>query len=249
MEDDGPMTFVAITTSLVPASEKGPERAQLNAAYLHALQAAGGVPIMVPPQIQPAQLNEILGAVRAVLLTGGGDIEPWRYGDTEVHPEVHGVSPQRDSLEVEVTLRALEQKLPMLAICRGMQVLNVALGGSLHQHLPDSHGERVNHTQTQRGAGRDEATHAIEVTTGSLLAGVIGAGRRMVNSMHHQGLKTVAPGLVVTAVAEDGGVEAVEGPSLGAFVLGVQWHPEELVRHSAEARALFAALIAAAGRG
>jgi putative glutamine amidotransferase len=243
------MTFVAITAGLAPASEKGPERAQLNAAYLHALQAAGGVPIMVPPQIQPAQLDEILGAVRAVLLTGGGDIEPWRYGDTERHPRLRGESKQRDSVEIELTHRALERKLPILAICRGMQVLNVALGGSLHQHLPDSHGDRVNHTQTHQGAGRDEATHAVEVTPDSLLASVMGAGRRMVNSMHHQGLKTLAPGLVVSATAEDGVVEAVEGPSIGAFVLGVQWHPEELAGHSAEARALFNALIAAAGRG
>jgi putative glutamine amidotransferase len=239
------MAYIGVTTS-ISTGTSGPERAQLNTGYLDALQRAGAVPVLIPPQLKGDALARLLGGIDGLLLTGGGDVEPGLYGEKTTHPSVAGVSRKRDSLELSVVQWALANQLPTLAICRGMQVLNVSLGGSLFQHVPAHFGEDVIHDQVAAGFGREEATHSVDVREGTLLANLLGAGRLMVNSMHHQALRAVGTHLVVAARSPDGLVEAVEAPGLGRFVLGVQWHPEEMVARSYESRALFEALVRAA---
>ncbi|MFN0147032.1 MAG: gamma-glutamyl-gamma-aminobutyrate hydrolase family protein [Dehalococcoidia bacterium] len=241
------MAFIGVTMSISRGAQgAGPERAHLNSAYLDTLQAAGGVPVLLPPQLRADQLGQLLSGVDGLLLTGGGDVDPFLYGDRTSHPAIAGVSRQRDTLEMNVIQWALAEQVPMLAICRGMQVLNVSLGGSLHQHVPEHYGEDVVHDQVAAGLARSEASHSVEVREGSLLASLVGAGRLMVNSMHHQAVRAVGTHLVISARSPDGLIEAVEAPSLGRFVLGVEWHPEEMAATNPEARALFEGLVAAA---
>jgi putative glutamine amidotransferase len=154
------------------------------------------------------------------------------------------VSEARDALEIELTMHALSADLPLLAICRGVQVLNVALGGSLHQDIPTDPGSPIAHSQNDP---RHVPTHSVKVDAGTKLAGVLGTHTLDVNSFHHQAIKAIGRGLVATATAPDGIVEGVEGTD-ERFVIGVQWHPEDLVGHDPAAARLFAALVAAAQR-
>ncbi len=236
------MTFIGVTTGLGAGS--GPERATLNTAYIEAVQQAGGVPVLLPPQLGAREFADLAANLDGLLLTGGGDVDPALYNE-KPHREAVGISPRRDTFETDALRWALGGHRPVFAICRGMQVLNVALGGSLYQHLPDLFGDVVCHQQTAAGYGRDEPTHPVDVRGGSLLANIIGSGSVGVNSMHHQGIRAAGSHLVITARAPDGVIEAVEAPALGPFVLGVQWHPEEMLAASVAARTLFAAFIEA----
>ncbi|MGI8927828.1 MAG: gamma-glutamyl-gamma-aminobutyrate hydrolase family protein [Tepidiformaceae bacterium] len=234
--------LIAVTTSIAAATPRAPERAQLNASYLHAVQRAGGVPIMVPPFLSPEALAAILAVARGLILTGGGDVSPALYGE-EPHPATAGASDARDSVELECIRHAIETGMPVLAICRGMQVLNVAFGGSLVQDIPTALPEALPHGQAE---AREVPTHEVVAAPGSRLAGVLGAATLSVNSLHHQSVRDIGKGLEVVARAPDGVIEAMEMPAREAFLLAVQWHPEELAPHSAPARHLFAALVAAA---
>jgi putative glutamine amidotransferase len=177
-----------------------------------------------------------------LLLTGGGDIEPGRYGQTP-HATVYDVSSERDALELWATREALARRRPVLAICRGLQVLNVALGGTLVQDIPDEVGRTIAHSQP---TPRQQATHTVKVDHGSRLADILGAVEVEVNSFHHQAVKDLGTGLRTVATAPDGVVEGLELPDAEPLVVGVQWHPEELVAHDDAARNLFAALVRAA---
>jgi putative glutamine amidotransferase len=235
--------LVGVTTSVT--TDGTPERAYTNAAYIRAVQRAGGVPVLLPPQLDAASLEALWSRLDGLLLTGGGDVDPARFGE-ERHPAVYDVSAARDELELTVTERALEDDVPVLAICRGIQVLNVALGGSLHQDIPTDLPGALTHSQKEP---RDRATHPVEVTAeGTQLAAILGRPEVDVNSMHHQAIKTLGSGLREAARAPDGVIEAVELPGDERFVVGVQWHPEELVGHDEAARRLFAALVEAARR-
>ena len=238
------MAFIGLTTGVTERG--GVERMALNAAYLEAVQMAGAVPVILPPQLGPHQFADLAANLDGLILTGGGDVDPARYNE-KPHRETTGVSQKRDEFEVAALRWALGEHRPVLAICRGMQIMNVALGGSLYQHVPESFGDAINHSQAGAGFPRCEATHAVEVRGGSLLANIIGSGSVGVNSMHHQSVRAAGSHLVITARAPDGVIEAVEGPSLGAFVLGVQWHPEEMIAGSGAARSLFIAFVNACG--
>jgi putative glutamine amidotransferase len=221
-----------------------PERAYVNLAYLRAVEQAGGIPVPLPPGLAPPTREALWRRLDALVLTGGGDVDPARFGEAP-HATVYDVSPARDDLELALTARALAEQRPVLAICRGVQVLNVALGGTLHQHLADEPGGPIVHAQTEP---RQQPTHPVKVAVeGTRLGRIVGTDELAVNSMHHQGLKRLGRGLREVAWAPDGVVEAVEMDG-DAFVVGVQWHPEELVGHDATARALFAAVVAAARR-
>ena len=235
------MAFIGVTTSA--ASTGGTPRVHLNTAYLHALQAAGGIPVLLPPFLEQSALDALLENLDGVMLTGGGDVDPSRYGE-KPHPQAVGISAPRDTLEAQVTLWALANRKPLFAICRGMQVLNVVLGGSLFQHIPEHFGDAIAHSQTDAGFRRDEQTHSVDVRGGSLLANLIGAGSVGVNSMHHQAIRRAGNHLLVSARAPDGVIEAVEAPSLAPFVVGVQWHPEELAAAHESAANLFRAFVA-----
>jgi putative glutamine amidotransferase len=233
--------FIGLTTSASVGAY--PERAYTNAAYIDAVQGAGGVPVLLPPQLSGVARDALWSWLDALILTGGGDIDPVRYGQAP-HPTVYEVSTARDDLELDLTRRALAEDVPLLAICRGIQVLNVALGGTLVQDIPSATGTLVQHSQKDR---RHVATHAVKVEAGSRLAEVLGAVALEVNSLHHQSVDAPGDGVRVVAHAPDGIAEGIEVPG-HPFAVAVQWHPEELVAHDAAARSLFRAVVDAASR-
>jgi len=232
--------LIGVSTSITIGSS--PERAYVNSTYLHAVQQAGGVPVVLPPQLSEASLARLARGLDGLLLTGGGDIDPARFGEAP-HPTLYDVAPSRDSLETAAIQAAMDRRLPILAICRGAQVLNVALGGSLFQDVGTEPGTEIRHSQQEP---RDQPSHKVKVAPGSLLAETLGADEVEVNSMHHQAVKAVGAGLAAVAWAPDQIVEGLELTDRSRFVLGVQWHPEELVGHSEPARRLFAALVRSA---
>ena len=199
--------LIGVSTSITVGSY--PERAYVNAAYLHAIQQAGGVPVLLPPQLGAAARLEFRKRLDGVLLTGGGDVCPDRFAEAP-HPTTSDVSEARDGLEIDFTLWAIEEEVPLLAICRGLQVLNVALGGSLHQDIPSELGSPLDHSQVARQSGtRHVPVHHVKVQDGSRLAGILGALEVDVNSFHHQAIKRLGQGLVEVAWAPDSIVEGV----------------------------------------
>jgi putative glutamine amidotransferase len=232
--------LIGLTTSVTVGAS--PERAYTNATYIRAVQQAGGIPVLLPPQLDLASLEALWSRLDALLLTGGGDIDPARYGE-DPHSTVYEVSEARDALELTLSRRAVEDEVPVLAICRGVQVLNVALGGSLHQDIPSHVPGALPHSQKE---DRTRPTHAVKVMgEGTRLGAIVGSLELDVNSMHHQAIKKLGQGLREVAWAPDGVIEGLELAG-DRFVVGVQWHPEELVGHDAAARNLFAALVEAA---
>jgi len=201
-------------------TDDGRERVVLNSAYVAALARAGLVAVIVPPILDPSRAPDVLDHVRGLVLTGGDDVDPARYRAAP-HPKLGVTDAARDAVELALIARAREQGLPILAICRGIQILNVALGGTLYQDLPSEHPSPVQH------AG-PAARHALRVEPGSLVARVVGAASTSVNSRHHQAIRDLAPGLRATAWAGDDLIEAVE-PTNGVrpWTLAVQWHPED----------------------
>jgi putative glutamine amidotransferase len=193
------------------------------ASYVEAVQRAGGRPILLPPDEEDAQdPGGVLDLLDALILTGGaGDLDPALYAE-DLHPETGPVQGERDAYELALVGGALEREMPILGICRGMQVLNVAYGGSIEQHLPDVLGH-----QEHRHTPGTFADHEVRLEHDSLAARAAGADRTPVKSHHHQGIKKVGSGLAVTGrAAEEDSVEAIEDSSC-PFVLGVLWHPEE----------------------
>jgi putative glutamine amidotransferase len=211
----------------------------VNRAFVDAVVRAGGIPFGLPV-LDTGDVETALLAVDGLLLSGGGDIDPTRYGALPV-PEVFGIDPGRDAFEVALVLAAARAGLPVLGICRGCQVMNVALGGSLHQHVPALTGR--NHFQKEFSL---VPVHEVRVTPGTLLAGVVETTTVEVNSLHHQAVDRVGTGLQVVAWSDDGIAEGLES-NVGARLLGVQWHPELLRDDPAEER-LFSWLVAEAGR-
>jgi putative glutamine amidotransferase len=234
---------IGITTSVTV--DRAPERAYVNGAYIRAVQGAGGIPVLLTPHFTPEVQAALWQRLDGLVLTGGGDIEPFRFGETP-HPTVSDVSPARDELELSLTRRAIADEVPLFAICRGIQVLNVALGGTLVQDIRSEWPNALTHSQQ---ASRDEPTHPVKVMgEGTRLGRVLGRFEVDVNSMHHQAIRQLGEGLREVAWAPDGVIEGVEMPDEDRFVVGVQWHPEELVGHDQAARNLFAAIVDAARR-
>ncbi|HEX7121072.1 MAG TPA: gamma-glutamyl-gamma-aminobutyrate hydrolase family protein [Gemmatimonadaceae bacterium] len=214
--------FVAITaTSRV---HDAIERVRVNQAYVQAVESRGLVPLVVPPLAEPAHVARILDRVDGLVLTGGEDVNPARYGAAP-HEQTHPPHDRRDATEIALVLEAERRALPTLAICRGLQVVNVALGGTLVQDLPSERPASLAHD----GAERDARVHEVRVRDGSRLAHALGATCVVANSSHHQAIDRLAPGLVATAVSSDGVIEGIELEAPGWWMLGVQWHPEELV--------------------
>jgi putative glutamine amidotransferase len=232
--------LIGVTTSELRPSGAGtlrrhgePPHAEmaLGMTYLRAIEAAGGMPVVLPPL---GDADAYLERLDAVCLSGGPDLDPEAYGVAERHPELGPTEPGLDAFELELARAADERGLPLLGICRGVQALNVARGGTLHQHLPG-------HRQTEPASA---TTHTVHVEPGTRLAGLVGSEILRVNSFHHQAVERLGRGLESVAHAADGTVEAVEARG-ARFVVGVQWHVEGLVgmpRHAA----LFEGLVAAA---
>jgi putative glutamine amidotransferase len=207
--------------------------------YVGAIRRAGAIPALLCPA-GDVSAEDILEAFDGLLLVGGGDVDPRRYVG-EPHPRVYGIDPDRDAFEIGLTLAADRMDLPTLAICRGVQVLNVAFGGSLLQHLPDVPG-LLPHGIPGEDAG---AVHPVKVSPGSRLDHAFGADRTTCSSHHHQGLDRLGEGLSAVAWADDGLVEAVERDE--GWMLGVQWHPEETAADDPSQQRLFEALVERAG--
>jgi putative glutamine amidotransferase len=201
--------------------------ALLPLSYVESVDAAGGRPLLIPPVADAVE--ETLDAIDGLILSGGADIDPEVYG-AEPHPETTITHPHRDEAELAL-LRALDREMPVLAICRGMQILNVIHGGALHQHLPDLLGH-----EGHREVPGVFSDHEVRLEPASRIGRLIGA-RGEVKSSHHQGLDRIGKGLAAVGWAEDGSIEAIEDPA-HRFALGVLWHPEE-----GEDKRLFEALI------
>lgn len=215
-------------------------RYAIATTYTDAVEAAGGVPLVIPPQA--GNIDEILSRIDGLLLSGGGDIDPALYGDDTVHEATYGIHPGRDALELALAREAVARDIPTLCICRGIQVLNVALGGTLIQDIPYQYSTEIEHRQQEAGIRKEDPGHTVAVTPGSLLEQTYEAETIDVNSFHHHGLKDVALGLSVDAVAPDEIVEAVSSEN-GQWILGVQWHPEMMFREHPEHLKPFKSLV------
>ena len=216
-------------------------RYAIATGYTEAVEAAGGVPLVIPPQ--QGNIDAILSIVDGVILSGGGDIDPALYGDSDLHEKTYGIHAGRDDLELAIAKEAVERDLPVLCICRGIQVLNVALGGTLIQDVPDQYSSEIQHRQQDEGIPKEEPGHRVSVSPGSLLEQTYGTSEIEVNSFHHQAIKDLAPGLEINGVATDEIVEAVSHPE-STWILGVQWHPEMMFRDHPEHLKPFSALVA-----
>ncbi|HEY3062124.1 MAG TPA: gamma-glutamyl-gamma-aminobutyrate hydrolase family protein [Chloroflexota bacterium] len=213
-------------------SQAEPSYLRLRSTYSHAIEVAGGLPVLVPPLDESAALVELLQRLDAIVLPGGLDVDPSEYGE-DAHPLTE-VNRRLDDLELAVARLAARSQLPTLGICRGQQLINVALGGSLVQHI-EGH---------QQPGARSDLAHSIRVAADSRLAEIIGTGMD-VNTHHHQAVGRVAPGLKAVAWAEDGTIEGLESER-HAWLLAVQFHPEDLVGFHEPSQRLFGALVEAA---
>jgi putative glutamine amidotransferase len=236
-----PKPIIGLTCQLFP--EPLP-RSSVNQQYVDAVVAAGAAPLLIPIGLNDEALDRIYRLVDGVLLPGGDDVSPRLYGQSP-HPSLGTVNDDRDALEVAVARRALEDGLPLLGICRGIQVLAVAAGGTLWQDVPSQYETKLSHDIREHG--RDHLSHEIDVAAGSLLEKAIGTDRATVNSFHHQAIREVPAGFRVTARAGDGIIEAIEAEEC-RFAVGVQCHPEGMWKTTApEFAGLFEAFVAAAG--
>lgn len=214
-----PFVIVTATTE----SLRGRSRVRVNEAYTDALVAVGLIPIILPPMeatIAAAALNDVAGLV----LTGGEDVDPRRFGE-EPLPETGVPHHGRDAYEIALALAAAERRVPTLAICRGAQVMNVALGGTLVQDIASQQPRALQHDLSDR---RNDRVHAVQIDPDSRLAGILGGTQIFTNSSHHQSIDRVAEGLRVVARSPDGIVEAAESVDSAWWMVAVQWHPEEL---------------------
>lgn len=235
--------LIGITTYRTPHQSGFPLFA-LPQAYVQAVSQAGGLPVLIPLGLPDDHLQELLSRLDGILFSGGGDIDPARFG-AEPHPEVGSVDSDRDRIEIQLIQAAIQRSTPFLGICRGIQTLNVALGGSLYTHIPDQHPQALDHPY-QEGNPRNFLAHEVCLQPGSRLFEILGRPSLMVNSLHHQGIDRLAQGLLAVAHAPDGLIEAVEWHG-DVFGLAVQWHPEWLTDQE-PMQALFRAFVKAASR-
>lgn len=204
--------------------------------YVQAVVRSGGVPMLVPP-VGPEMAETWIERIDGLVLLGGGDIDPARYGGFG-HETIYNLDPHRDDTELALAKLALERNLPTLAVCRGLQIVNTLLEGSLFPHLPDVVGETVLH----RAPPREPVPHAVRIAPDSRLASLIGSCETSISSWHHQAIDRLGHGLRAVAWAEDGVIEAVEHETFDQLI-AVQWHPELTAAKDARQQALFAALI------
>ncbi len=215
---------------------------EIPQAYLDAILTAGGLPILLPTSLPITALPELVNRFDGFVLSGGGDVDPALYGG-HLDATVHSIDPERDAFECALIPLVLQADKPLLAICRGAQILNVALGGSLYEDIPSALPAALRH-DWYPNIPRDYLAHTVEIEQGSRLAEILGTRKLRTNSLHHQAIRQPAPALEVVAYAEDGIIEAMELAGK-RFAIGVQWHPECLPEEPAMQR-LFSEFVNAA---
>jgi putative glutamine amidotransferase len=238
-----PASLIGLT-GFRETNQYGHPQISVNEAYIKAITNAGASPLIIPLGLSETQLELILTRLDGIVFTGGGDIQPQCYGN-QPHPLVSEVDTDRDRVEIHLVQRAIESRLPFLGICRGLQVVNVALGGTLYEDILDQRPAAIQH-QYYPDWPRNYLAHTVRVEKDSRLQKILGMTEPMVNSLHHQGIDQLATSLQATAYAPDGLIEAFEltGDSFG---LAVQWHPEWLQEYL-PMQAIFQALVQATGR-
>jgi len=236
--------IILVTTGKSNETKK-PVMYSLKDEYVTAITRNGGVPLLVPTGMNVNVIPKLVARVDGVLLTGGSDLDPQLFGGGS-NPKVYGIDPARDAFEIALVKHLVESGKPFLGICRGIQVMNVALGADLYLDIADELPTALKHDYFTPTYAPDKLSHSVSVEKGSKLADLVGDNSFKVNSRHHQSIKSLADGLKVTAYAEDGIIEGVELPS-HPFALGVQWHPESL-QSDTRMCALFAGLVAASTR-
>jgi putative glutamine amidotransferase len=217
------------------------KRYYINQDYVQSILQAGGVPLLIPFMENSIVLQKIVDQCDGLMLSGGEDVDPFLYGE-EPLPEIGKIVPERDQIEINVLDLFVKQRKPILAICRGCQLVNVAFGGDLYQDIPCQIPSAINHSQK---APRGYPTHSIAVEKESLLYQMMGQDTLLVNSYHHQSIKTLASSLLATAVSKDGVIEAMESKQY-PFLLGVQWHPEGMaILQNKSAKMIFSTFVEA----
>ncbi len=236
--------LIGITTT--PKTENNLPLDRVPHEYATSIQGAGGLPLLIPTLTDAACLDAYIDRLDGLLFSGGdADVDPARFGEDPVR-ELRLITPERDEMEIELFHRAFERDLPVLAICRGIQVVNVAAGGSLIQDIPSQVTDAIGHYP--RGMDMHLLYHGVQLESGSRVHEIFGTTDLRVNSFHHQAVQTVAPGFRVTARSSDGVIEAVEAPNK-RFMVGIQWHPETLTAGHPHFLNLFKAFVAACAEG
>lgn len=216
----------------------------LSDTYVRSVRQAGGIPVILPASDENGA--EVLSSLDGLILSGGGDIEPSRFTNDPKHDATGPIDELRDSFEIDLMEAAHKRDLPTLAICRGIQVMNVAFGGTLHQHVPDNVPNAIEHRQHASGYSQHDVSHLVVFEDApNPFTDLLGVNDMMVNSFHHQAVAEPASSLVAAGLSADGVIEALHHPDM-SFGLGVQWHPEMLTHNFPQHAALFSALIAAA---
>lgn len=230
---------------LTPALDSTGGDLKMRPTYLRALKAAGAIPVVMPLDASEEDLKQLSQELDGFLFTGGPDVHPFLFGE-ETQEHCGNVSQARDQLELSLLPLIMNLKKPVLGICRGIQVLNIALGGNIWQDIPSciTRDYPLAHSQPFH---YDMPCHTVSLTEGSLLAQISGSSSIKVNSMHHQAVRDIAPGLVASAYSLDHLIEALEMPGY-PFFIGVQWHPEYLWEKNAEALRLFEAFVKASNK-
>lgn len=235
--------LIGITTAV--SQDYGIDFLRAYNANILAIEDAGGIPVLIPCTLQPETLRELYQTLDGILLPGGGDVDPAHY-QAEAHPKTGMPDPARDQAEIQIAQWAIADQRPIFGICRGHQVFNIALGGTLIQDIPSQLENNLKHDIAE-GEPRNQLLHGIKINPDSKLAVILGTTEIEVNSIHHQSVERVAPNLTATAYAPDGVVEASELAD-HPFALTVQWHPEDMVNDTEAMRALFVAFVQACAR-
>ncbi len=227
---------------LTPSHDSETDDITMRPTYLNAVKEAGGIPVVLPLEIEKEDLQRLVDLLDGFLFTGGPDVHPSRFGE-ETHIHCGNVSTKRDCLELMLLPMVMEQKKPILAICRGIQLINIGLGGTIYQDIPSqlpkdfpiAHKQPFYYTTP---------SHTVAITPETKMADICQQPSIQVNSMHHQAVKELAPHCIVSGVGPDGLIEAIEMPNY-PFLIGVQWHPEYLWKHDFAAANLFSQFIKA----
>lgn len=238
--------LIGIPSGSYESSDPGVKTYRFNGNYTAALAMAEGLPVAIPLSMPEEALRALFERLDGLLLAGGADVDPAYYGEAP-HPALGPIDAPRDETELRLARWAFAADLPTLAICRGIQVLNVAAGGSLYQDIPAQIPAALRHSYDLAESPWQRPTHQVRLAGGSRLREIAESAEWPANSFHHQAIKQVASGFTPVAYSQDGVIEAIEAPNQ-RFAVGVQWHPEAMTRADQAARRLFGAFVAAARR-